>query len=144
MIYFDASFAVSLYSTDTNSHAALNVLPPSGAILILTNLAELETVNAVALRVFRKAISSAEADASLHAFEEDLHNGVFLRRDVAASSFERARKLSLLTTARMGTRTADLLHVAAALELGANSFFSFDLRQRKVAQDSGLMLNPLP
>jgi predicted nucleic acid-binding protein len=40
------------------------------------------------------------------------------------------------------TRTADLLHVAAALELGASDFFSFDRQQRKMAEAAGLKLNP--
>ncbi|MGH9590615.1 MAG: type II toxin-antitoxin system VapC family toxin [Terracidiphilus sp.] len=144
MIYLDASFSVSLYSSDLNSNAALSTLPPANEILVLTSLAELETINALALRVFRKAISSAEADASLGIFEEDLRNGVFLRKGMADAAYERARKLSILTTARLGMRTVDLLHVAAALELGATSFFTFDTTQRALAVDSGLLLNPLP
>jgi predicted nucleic acid-binding protein len=55
--------------------------------------------------------------------------------------FERARLLSRQTTAKLGTRTADLLHVAAALELGADYLYSFDLQQRKLAQTVRLKLN---
>jgi predicted nucleic acid-binding protein len=55
--------------------------------------------------------------------------------------FERARQLSRQTTAKLGTRTADLLHVAAALELGADYFYSFDRQQRKLAQSVRLKLN---
>lgn len=143
MIYLDASFSVSLYSTDANTNAALSTLPPSGEILILTSLAELETVNALALRVFRKAITSAEAEASLRAFEEDLRKGVLLRKSIAEAAHERARKLSILSTARLGIRSVDLLHVAAALELGATRFFTFDVRQRNLAVDAGLVLNPI-
>jgi hypothetical protein len=40
-----------------------------------------------------------------------------------------------------GTRTADLLHVAAALELGVDWLYSFDLQQRKLAQTLRLKLN---
>ena len=40
--------------------------------------------------------------------------------------------------ARLGTRTADLLHVAAALELGSDWFYSFDRQQRKLAQAAKL------
>ena len=55
--------------------------------------------------------------------------------------FERARQLSQETTAKLGTRTADLLHVAAALELGADFLYSFDQQQRKLAQAVRLKLN---
>lgn len=144
MIYLDASFSVSLYSADVNSDAALSILPALQENLILTNMAELETANGIALRVFRKAISSEEADASLQAFEKDLSNGVFLRLGIKDSAYERARRLSQSATARLGIRTVDLLHVAAALELGATGFFSFDLRQRSLAEEAGLILNPLP
>ena len=45
------------------------------------------------------------------------------------------------TTARLGTRTADLLHVAAALELGAECLYSFDQQQRKLARAVGLKVS---
>jgi hypothetical protein len=65
-------------------------------------------------------------------------------RALPEAAFERARKLSRQTTPQFGTRTADLLHVAAALEVGATGFFGFDLQQRKLAEAAGLKINPLP
>jgi len=44
----------------------------------------------------------------------------------------------------LGTRAVDVLHVAAALELGATGFFTFGLKQRKMAEATGLILNPVP
>jgi predicted nucleic acid-binding protein len=49
--------------------------------------------------------------------------------------------LSRKTSAKLGTRTADLLHVASALDLEAQYLFSFDKRLRKLAQVVGLKLN---
>jgi hypothetical protein len=63
---------------------------------------------------------------SLRDFESDLGNGILLLRPLSEQMFERARELSHQTTARLGTRTADLLHVAAALELDADYLYSFD------------------
>jgi hypothetical protein len=71
-----------------------------------------------------------------------LRAGVFQLRPLPEAAFARARKLSRQTTPILGTRTADLLHVAAALELGVAGFFSFDLHQRKMAETAGLKLNP--
>ena len=56
-------------------------------------------------------------------------------------SLDRARELSRQTTARLGTRTADLLHVAAALEIEADCLYSFDKQQRKLARAVRLKLN---
>lgn len=145
MIYLDSSFVTSLYGADANSLAAESALRASAnETFVLTPLAELETVNAFGLRVFRKEGTPAQADASLRDFEDDLRRDVFLRRPMPETAFERARVLSRRTTARLGTRMADLLHVAAALDLGATGFFSFDIRQRNLALDAGLALNPTP
>jgi len=50
--------------------------------------------------------------------------------------------LSTRHTPTLGTRTLDLLHVAAALELGCTDFLSFDNRQRQAAQAEGLNVLP--
>jgi len=107
----------------------------------VTTLGELEVVNAFGLRVFRKEVSAAQAQESITDFEKDLRDGILQLRRLEESFFERARRLSLRTTAKVGTRTADLLHVAAALELGADFLYSFDQQQRKLAQAVRLKLN---
>jgi predicted nucleic acid-binding protein len=144
LIYLDTSFVVSLYSVDANSATATVVLQAALLPLLMSSLTEIETVNALGLREFRKEISKTEANVSLRDFEEDLRRGAFLRSALPESVFQRARSLSLQSTARLGLRTADLLHVAAALELGSTSFFTFDLRQRKLCSELGLPVNSLP
>ncbi len=144
MIYLDTSFVVSLYSPDANSAAAVRIQQTATDTLLLSTLCELETLNALRLRVFRKEISIVLADASQRHFEQDLRTGVFQLRPLPESAFDRARKLSKQSTAQLGTRTADILHIAAALEFGATGFFSFDLQQRKMAQAAGLRLFPMP
>ena len=139
----DTSFLVSLYSIDANSATASRTLQTSTAKLIITSLAELEFVNALSLRVFRKEITSTQSQAALNAFEQDLRDGVFQLRPLTEAIFLRARQLSRQTTARLGTRTADLLHLAAALELQSGQFYTFDRQQRKLAQTMRLRLNPI-
>ena len=109
--------------------------------LFITVLGELEVVNAFGLRVFRIEASPAAATSALANFEKDLRDGSLQLRELSDPIFERARLLSRQTTAKLGTRTADLLHVAAALELGADYLYSFDLQQRKLAQTVRLKLN---
>ena len=142
-IYLDTSFLVRLYSTDANSAAAVQVMHTAGA-LFLTTFAELEVVNALGLRVFRKEVAPAQAQSSLNDFEQDLRAGIFQLKPLPDNVFGRARQLSRQTTPRLGTHTADLLHVAAALELGSDWFYSLDRQQRKFAQAVKLKVNPLP
>ena len=144
MIYLDTSLLVSLYTPDANTAAAWAAMQSAQTTLMITPLVELEVINALELRVFRKEISIAHAEASSTDFAKDLSSKVYLLRGLPESAFECARQLSRNLTAKLGTRTADLLHVAAAIELGAAALFSFDLQQRKMAEAAGLKLNPLP
>jgi predicted nucleic acid-binding protein len=135
---------VSIYCQDSNSAAAQAALQDAGEPLLISALGEVEIVNAMHLRIFRREISQQQANISLKDFEIDLRAGLFLLRALPQSSFLRARQLACQLTATLGTRSADIIHIAAALELGATSFFSFDQQQRKMAEDTGLKLNPWP
>lgn len=110
---------------------------------MITTLVELEAVNAFGLKQFRKEITSRQAQTSLQNFDKAVRDGVFELLSLPVSAFERARQLSRQLTPQLGTRSSDVLHVAAALELRASCFFSFDLQQRKMAEAVGLTLNPL-
>jgi len=108
---------------------------------VISTLVELETFNAVELRVFRKEITPGEALQAARAFEKDVSDGVFGLRPLTEQCFERARQISRQNTAALGTRTADLLHVASALTIGVDYLYTFDRQQRKLAHKVGLKLN---
>jgi predicted nucleic acid-binding protein len=132
---------ISLYSLDANSAAAIQAMQGSMNTHFVSTLTELEAINALQLRVFRKEISTAQAKSSLRDFEKDLTQGVFRFARLPEDAFQRAQQISRRTTARLGTRTADLLHVAAALELNVDCLYSFDRQQRKLAQTLQLKIN---
>jgi predicted nucleic acid-binding protein len=140
-VYIDTSFLVSLYTPDANSAAAARTMEGSSGDWIISILGELEFVNAIELRVFRKEISRAEAQSSLKEFERDLQNSTLDLRGLPDQVFELARRMARQTTAKLGTRTADLLHVVAAVELAVDYLYTFDRQQRKLAQTLQLKLN---
>jgi len=113
----------------------------SGGEHIVSTFAELEFVNALQLRIFRKELSPTEVKASLKHFEEDLQSSVLQLVSLPQYAFERTRQLSMQTTAQFGVRTADLIHIAAALELQSQAIYSFDQQQRKLAKAVHLQLN---
>ena len=139
----DTGFLVSLYSPDGNSAAAIRILRAAAGTFFITTFAELEVINALGLRVFRKEVSSSQAQLSLENFEQDMRTDIFRLKPLPENVFLRARQISGQTTARLGTRTADLLHIAAALELSSEGFYTFDRQQRKLAQAMRLKVNPL-
>jgi len=53
-------------------------------------------------------------------------------------AFDRCTELARRYGPKFGTRTLDSLHVACALELKAEQFWTFDQRQAKLAKAAGL------
>ena len=53
-----------------------------------------------------------------------------------------AESLAEQHTPAIGSRSLDILHVAAALVLGATEFCTLDTRQGKLAQLAGLHVQP--
>jgi len=142
-VYLDSSLLVSLHTLDGHSKWASRAMAMLVEPPLLTELCRLEVVNAIHLKTFRREISAFEAIEAIQSFEGDLSAGLILLNPLPERAFSRALLLSQRTTPTMGIRTADILHVAAALELGADSFFSFDVQQRKLAAAVGLGLNPI-
>jgi hypothetical protein len=70
----------------------------------------------------------------------DLRGGVFAMQALSEGMFAYARQLASGWTARIGTRSLDLIHVAAAIVLPADVFHTFDDRQRKLAGAAGLVV----
>jgi predicted nucleic acid-binding protein len=144
MIYLDSSVVFSVQVKDRNTLAAVTLLQSKHDILALTQLCEVEFVNALYLRLFRKDISESQAQASLADFEKNLLKGIYQLLPFPNTAFDRAKELAQTLTPTIGVRAANLLHVAAAVELGASSLFTFDRRQHRTAKAAGLTVNPLP
>jgi predicted nucleic acid-binding protein len=95
------------------------------------------------LKAFRKEITTAEMQASLEAFDEDILSGRWKTPEYReATVWKFARDLSDRHTETFGCRTLDLLHVAVALSLGVKTFVTFDERQRAAAKLEGLTVKP--
>ncbi len=137
-VYADTSFLVSLYILDANSAAASARMEKSKLPVLLTPFGELELENAISLRVFRKELPLGKAKAARSLFATDVENGVFAVRPLPATLFDRAKRLVRSRTPRLGTRTLDVVHVALALLLQADTFLTFDRNQARLAKAEGL------
>jgi len=132
-IYADTSFLVSLYVPDRHSAEAQRRLV-AGPSVWLTALHRAEFTHAVYQHVFQRKISAAEAQQVLRDMEEDRAAGVWREADLPEMALERSADLAHKHGARLGVRTLDSLHVASALELKAERFWTFDKRQSKLAE----------
>jgi predicted nucleic acid-binding protein len=137
-VYADTSFLVSLYSPDVHSIRAVAQMARLRGALLMTQLGELELTNALELRVFRKEATETEIRRALTKFEEHARGGVFELEAVPATVYQRARQITRKHTAVLGLRTLDILHVASALLLQAERFWTFDQRQSELARAEGM------
>jgi len=132
--YADTSFLVSLYTPDANSHEAAARMRRLELPVILTEFGELELVNAFQLRLFRNELPPTKVRAAAVAFRDDVTGGILAISPTTDALFAEARRISRRWSKTLGTRTFDVIHVASALVLSADTFYTFDQRQRRLAE----------
>lgn len=141
--YFDSAVIAKLYVQESNSADAIRLVSADTAPYALTYWQEIEVRNALRLKLFRREITADELHASLAALDEDIATGRWLRPNyVLAEVHDRAAQLSARHAAKIGCRTLDIYHVAAALIIGTPGFVSLDDRQRELARREGLNVKP--
>jgi predicted nucleic acid-binding protein len=141
--YADTGVLVKGYVLESDSEAAINILESLGEHLLYSHLHSIEIPNAIRLKRFRGEITKAQEIAANRAFLSDIESGVLTPCDYDLGEvFLLAERLSAKHSAIIGSRSLDLLHVAAALEAGATHFASLDTRQRKIASLNGLKILP--
>jgi predicted nucleic acid-binding protein len=143
LIYADSSFLVSLYLRDANSEAARSEMKLHAAGVGLSRIAGLEVRNAFRLAVFRGWITSLQEARIQALLATDLKGGFLLPLSFAIDEvFAESERLSEQHTSKSGNRSLDVLHVACAQVADLKIFASFDGRQRKLAESTGLRLAP--
>lgn len=142
-VYFDSAIVAKLYTAESNSAQAAALVSGYRAPYFLTPWQELEVRNALRLKVFRGEITNEQLRQSLAALESDMQAGRWERPQFSVSDVQRgAERLSAKHATSVGCRTLDILHVAAAVVIGAKEFVTFDSRQGALAKKAGLKVRP--
>lgn len=141
--YADSSFLVSLHTGDSNAEAARRFMSKHPEELPFNPLHRIEVVNGIRLMVFRGGLTKDERSAALRQIEEDIADGVLVHVPLPwTDALRQAEQLSAAHAERIGSRSTDTLHVAAAMLGKARRFLSFDKRQRELARAAGLDVKP--
>jgi len=140
-VYADSSFFVSTCVLDVHTAEATLRMAQRPAVWI-TALNRAEVANAIHRYVFRGAISAADALASWSHFEQDCARVIWIPINFPERTWETSIALARRHGPTLGVRTLDSLHVACALELKAEKFWTFDERQARLADAVGLDTNP--
>ena len=135
--YVDSSFLVSVYVMSTHSATADRLLRQRPQIP-MTPFLLAEWAHALAAQVFRGQMSVSEAQRVELEFANDRKTGLWTASAMPDSAFEVCADLARQYGPKLGMRTLDSLHVACALELKADRFWTFDGRQAKLAKAQGL------
>ena len=139
--YADSSFIVSLYLPEPErTDCAVRYMERHREALPFTPQHRLEVRNAVRLLVWAKRITAVDRSRVFREIETDLDAQDFLIHTALnyADAYRRAEALSAAHNERIGCRSADLFHIAAALELGLDEFVTFDEEQKACARAAGL------
>ena len=139
MLYVDTSIIVKLYIREKYSREASNWLKANNEAVPLTSFHELEFINAMHLKRFRREATPQIIRQTMARFEEHERKGIYYRPVLNWSEvFIHAVELSQKHTARVGSRALDILHVASALSIHADRFLTLDERQSQLAAHAGL------
>lgn len=139
MRYFDSGVLLKLYLPEPNAAQAVALVLATGCSPSLTPLHLLEMRSAIRQKQGRNEVTSAECQALLSDFDQDLASGFYVRIAPPWNGiFAVAEALSSQYTITTLCRTLDTLHVAMALEIGATEFCTFDQRQATMARLAGL------
>ncbi len=121
-----------------------------GVALPITWLIRMEVINALQQCVFlsrqgtqQLRVTAEMATVMEACFWDEMDEGTLFRPTALNhDSLEKVfRQLSYRHTAKGGFRTYDILHVASALVLNCDTFWSFDTKARKLAALEGLNVN---
>ena len=141
VIVADTSFLFSLYGDDSHSCEAIAWLKERRQVVTITSMTEFELANAFRFASFRKVVTEEHAGLYWEHFTMDRAAGrITVRPANLANIIAKATKLSEQLTAQQGHRSFDILHVAGAIELGAEIFLTFDRNQASLAKSQELVV----
>ncbi len=143
--YFDSGLITKWYIPEPDSPAALALRDRFSPPAVLTHLHRVEIVTAWQLKVFRRELDPASVGAAWLDLETDVAQGVWMQPEYDLDAVHvRAEALARQHAAVLGTRTLDILHVAACVALRTRDFVTGDARQASLAEAAGLRVTRFP
>lgn len=143
MVYCDSSFLVALIVPDAWTPEARDMVSRYRDPIPLVPIGEVELFTRIHRALGDKRLNVSEHSAVLRQIEEDLSDGILVRKKPGSQELlAEALKLSKKHAPNLNIRSLDILHVAAARVLRYSNFVSFDRRQRDFASAAGLRVFP--
>ncbi|HUB51737.1 MAG TPA: type II toxin-antitoxin system VapC family toxin [Terracidiphilus sp.] len=133
----DSSFIAPLYIPDSHLREARNRLIQKPDVVV-TPLNRSELAHTFQYQVFRQRIRPVEAQLAWEAFLNDCSERLWFQVPFPVEVWNLSVSLAAKYGPSHGIRTLDTLHVACALQLKVEKFWTFDERQARLAEAAGL------
>ena len=137
IVYADSSFLISSYVQDSHVNEFLRRIATHPTVWT-TPFHKVETAHGIHLHVFHKRLSHDAASRAWKHFLQDCAIGIWMTVPFPEKAWETGIGLAQRFAPTLGVRTLDSLHVACALELKTQKFWTFDDRQARLAEAVGL------
>jgi predicted nucleic acid-binding protein len=136
--YYDTGALVPLYVSETFSESIAAYVESRMEALPVSLFHRLELENALRLKIFREEIEEAQCLAIFRKVESNIRDGMLVLRPTSwIDALDKARSIGERTSAKVGCRTLDLIHVAIAAQWGCSVFVTADDRQIQAARLEG-------
>ena len=138
ILYLDTSALIKLYIIEPGSESVNAIITAQATPLPIWDLHLIEFQNALNLKVFRKELQAGQADRLSDIFAQRKRDQIYY-----APMFDRKEHteccLRLAAYSRkIGCRSLDIMHVAAAKLFSADEFITFDELQGRLAKATDL------
>jgi len=142
VIYLDTSALFKLYLSEDGTTEVQHLIASQAEPIPIWELLEAELLNTFKLKVFWGEISKIESSGLERQLETHKQQGIYHRTTIDWQYLMNKFVRLTASTTDLGCRAMDIFHVAFALQIGANTFASFDKRQRALADREGLEIFP--
>lgn len=137
MIYLDTGCLLKLYYPEPESESVAKLVLDEAIVLV--SLHELELSNALELKLFRREARLSQVRAVHEFVAADLRAGKLHRPALVWDDvLHDATALARDHTRKLGCRSLDILHCAAARRLAVEVFVTTDARQKRLANAIGV------
>jgi predicted nucleic acid-binding protein len=143
MTFADASFLVSFFGHDEHTREAVRWWSKANVILTASRLVLFEAENSMRTLHLEGECTPAESRWAVEKMKRAIAEGLIeVRESRVKRLYPAAVRLSVHYSEQKRFGAMDILHVAAALDLCAKQFVSFDERQGELAKAEGLDVVP--
>ena len=143
MTFADASFLVSFFARDEHGRKAERWWHKSNESLTASRLVLFEAENSIRTLPLSGKCSREEARWAIEKMKRAILEGLIEVREIRVKRlYPAALRLSVHYSEHKCFGAMDILHVVTARELGAETFVSFDVRQRELATSERLRVAP--